>query len=291
MAVSEPTALPISRLQLADAEAVWPLSIEAGWNQISADWRLMIASGSAFGIRDAAGKWVASALAFPLGPAIAWISMVLVTKSERGKGVGTRLLLRCMAEIDKSGAAMGLDATEFGRPIYLPLGFRDVYPLSRWSADKDTRVLIQPPPGIVIKPARVEDLKRIAEYDCKRSGFQRFPVLHDLLARAPEVAHLAELTGGGLAGYSLGRDGHHATHIGPVAADDEAIGLALASHALARAGRAAIIDMPDRHGVIREWLTSQGASAPRRFTRMLRGRAPAVESGSHIFALAGPELA
>ena len=50
MAASEPAAGPILQLQARDAEAVWPLSIEAGWNQIEADWRLMIGSGRAFGI-------------------------------------------------------------------------------------------------------------------------------------------------------------------------------------------------------------------------------------------------
>ena len=48
---------------------------------------------------------------------------------------------------------------------------------------------------------------------------------------------------------------------------------------------------PDQHGMLRQWLVSQGASAPRGFMRMLRGTAAAVEGGTHIFALAGPELA
>ena len=63
MAASDAAGLPILRLQPDDAEAVWPLSVEAGWNQIAADWRLMIASGSALGIKNAAGRWMP-----PLGP-------------------------------------------------------------------------------------------------------------------------------------------------------------------------------------------------------------------------------
>jgi len=296
MGASEPAALPpllpIARLQVGDAEAVWPLSIEAGWNQIAADWRLMLGSGTAFGIRNPAGKWIASALAFPLGPAISWISMVLVTKPERNKGHGTRLLQRCIAEIEQAGAAVGLDATEFGRPIYLPLGFRDVYPLSRWSAPAPVRAAIDPPAGIRVRAAGPPDLARIVDYDLARSGLQRAAVLENLLARAPHVAHVAERAGGALAGYGLGRDGHRATHIGPVVAEDEAIGLALVSRGLAQAGTASILDVPDRHGALRQWLQAQGASAPRGFMRMLRGAAvPAVEDGSRVFALAGPELA
>src|ERR1700674_4262341 len=89
---------PIERLQPDDAEGLYPLSIEAGWNQVAADWRLMLSLGLGYGVRGANGEWIASALALPLGPAISWISMVLVTELERGQGLGTRLLSRCIAE-------------------------------------------------------------------------------------------------------------------------------------------------------------------------------------------------
>jgi GNAT superfamily N-acetyltransferase len=155
-------APPILRLQPDDSEAVSPLSVEAGWNQVAADWRLMIASGSAFGIQDAAGRWIASALALPLGPQVSWISMVLVTKPERRQGHGTRLLERCIAAIEATGGAMGLDATELGRPVYLPLGFRDLYTISRWSVPTVAAMGVAPPPGILIWPAGPDDLERIA---------------------------------------------------------------------------------------------------------------------------------
>ena len=37
----------------AESEAVWPLSIEAGWNQNVADWRFMLGAGRGFGLRNA----------------------------------------------------------------------------------------------------------------------------------------------------------------------------------------------------------------------------------------------
>ena len=116
-------------------------------------------------------------------------------------------------------------------------------------------------------------------------------MLENLLLRAPGLAHVAERGDGSVAGYSLGRDGHRATHIGPIVAENQAIGLALLSRALAAVRGPAILDVPDQHETIRQWLRSRGASAPRTFMRMLRGPAPAVEDGSRIMALAGPELA
>jgi len=283
--------LQIESLVPAHAEDIAHLSVEAGWNQIADDWRLMLGEGRAFGIRDASGAWIASALVLPLGPAISWISMVLVTKPARRQGLGSRLLQRCLAEVEASGVSAGLDATELGRPVYLPLGFRDVYPLSRWRAEAGARRPVAPPPGVRVRPATDQDLPRIVACDQRSSGFARGRILEHLLARAPALARVAERADGSLAGYALGRNGHSAMHIGPVVADDEAIGLALLGSAMASTTEPVILDMPDRHRTIAEWLTAQGATAPRTFMRMLRGPFPAVEDAGKVFALAGPELA
>jgi GNAT superfamily N-acetyltransferase len=281
----------IEHLQPRDAEGLCQLSIEAGWNQVAADWRLMLDLGRGYGVRGANGQWIASALALPLGPAISWLSMVLVTQAARGQGLGTHLLSRCIAEVEASGAAAGLDATELGRPIYQPLGFRDVYPLSRWHAPHVARQAVPPPGGIAVCTATPDDLQRICAYDRARSGFARSPILAHLLARAPGLARIAVRADGSLAGYALGRDGHRALHVGPVVAEDEAIGLARFSSALAGASGPVIADVPNRHDSIRHWLAEQGASAPRGFMRMVRGGGARIDDAVRIFALAGPELA
>jgi ribosomal protein S18 acetylase RimI-like enzyme len=242
-------------------------------------------------VRDASGHWIASALVLPLGPAIAWISMVLVTKPARRQGHGTRLLQRCFAEIEAAGVTAGLDTTELGRPVYLPLGFRDVYALSRWRAEAGQRRAVEPPQGVRVRRAANEDLPRIVALDAAHSGFARGRIVEHLLGRAPSLAHVAERGDGTLAGYVLGRNGHAAMHVGPVVAEDEGIGLALLSRAMAATPERVILDVPDRHRGITTWLRETGATAPRGFMRMLRGPCPAVEDAVRIFALAGPELA
>jgi GNAT superfamily N-acetyltransferase len=291
MAASEPAALQIERLEPAHAEGVAPLSVEAGWNQVAADWRLMIGEGRAFGIRAPSGQWIATALVLPLGPAISWISMVLVTRPARRRGLGTRLLQRCLAEVERQGVAAGLDATELGRPVYLPLGFRDVYALSRWRLDPGSRSAVAPLPGIRVRPASPADLSSILALDAARTGFGRAAILSHLLRRAPSLAHVAERAEGGLAGYLLGRDGHAALHAGPLVAADEDIALALLSRAVDDVRQPVILDVPDRHEKVRGWLTAQGGIAPRGFMRMLRGRFPPLDDASRLFVLAGPELA
>ncbi len=293
MAVSdEAAALPIERLEPRHAEAVAPLSVEAGWNQVAADWRLMIDKGHAFGIRAPSGQWIATALVLPLGPAISWISMVLVTASARRQGFGTRLLDRCLAETAQEGVAAGLDATEFGRPVYLPLGFRDVYALSRWRLEHGATSVVEAPAGVRIRPASANDLPAILACDAARSGFRRDAILAHLMSRASSVAQVAERGDGGLAGYVLGRDGHTALHVGPIVADDEDY-RARASRQRRRPCRAARDPRRARHPPEdpRVACCSQGATAPRSFMRMVRGSFPPLEDASHLFALAGPELA
>lgn len=122
----------IRQLGPADVEAGLRLSAEAGWNQTADDWRFMIGFGRAIGADEPGRGLVASALVLPLGLRLSWLSMVLVARDRRRLGLGTTLLRRCIAAVQATRATPGLDATEQGRPVYGPLGFRDLYPISRW---------------------------------------------------------------------------------------------------------------------------------------------------------------
>src|SRR3990167_9551560 len=139
---------PIDPIEAAHAEEVWPLSIEAGWNQNVADWRFMLGAGRGFGLRGAHGRGAGGPPGPPPGRRLAWISMVLVTKDLRRGGVGSELLKRCIEEVRAAGAVAGLDATEQGRPIYLPLGVPALYKNSRWHLDRGAATPRPPPPGL-----------------------------------------------------------------------------------------------------------------------------------------------
>src|SRR5258708_14349916 len=259
----------IEVIDASQCEAVSPLSVEAGWNQNVADWRFMLGAGRGFGCRGADGRWEASSLVLPLGDRVAWISMVLVTKARRRGGVGSRLLKRCIAEVQESGAVAGLDATEQGRPIYLPLGFRDLYKISRWHFD----AVKGSPSSIALRPLSPSDLPPVLVYDCALSAMDRPSLLTHLASRQPNAAWVAE-SAGRLTGYVIGREGRAATSIGPVVADNEATGLELIARAAASIPGPFIIDVPDAHAEIRQWLEQQGAASPRGYMRMTLGSAP-----------------
>ena len=279
----------IESIDPGEAEAVWPLSIEAGWNQNIADWRFMLGAGRGFGLKNEGGTWEASSLVLPLGQHLAWISMVLVTTSLRGGGVGTGLLKRCLDEVRSNDAVAGLDATEQGRPIYLKLGFHDLYKIARWQLDR-AKDVVAPPPGVSVRPFTFADLPKLPAYDRPLSGMERPTLLAHLATRQPGLAWVAETPSGKLMGFGLGREGRNASSIGPVIADNEAVALALISKATTAANGPFIIDMPETHGAIRGWLEKQGAVSPRAYMRMTLGTAKKLDDPAHVFALAGPEL-
>jgi GNAT superfamily N-acetyltransferase len=283
-------ALDIVPIDADQCEAVWPLSIEAGWNQTVADWRFMLGAGRGFGCTGPDGRWQASALVLPLGQKLAWISMVLVTRERRRGGLGTGLLKRCIDEVRSAGAVAGLDATEQGRPIYLPLGFRDLYRISRWHFDEVKDTAIHRTAGVALRPIVPADLSRLALYDRPLTGMERPAILAHLALRQPGRAWIAEDAGGKIAGFVLGREGRMATSLGPVVADSETIALALLAKSAASAPGPVIIDVPEAHRAIRAWLESQGATTPRGYMRMTLGEAKGLVDPTHLFALAGPEL-
>lgn len=283
------TGLRLERLAPADADALVPLSVEAGWNQTVADWRFMLDAGQGFGVLDGRGGWAGSAVALPLGPALSWLCMVLVARHQRRRGLGTELL-RCAVEAVRArGAAAGLDATEFGRPVYLPLGFSDLFSVSRWRGGVMTRPE-PPPPDCTIRQAALKDVEAIIAFDEPRSAMRREKVLRYLFSSAPELALVAEHEGR-IVGYGLGRPGRTTAQIGPIVADDDTVAVALASHGLTQAGSGALLDVPDRHRGLADWLAAHGAGRERGFVRMVLGDADAdLAEPRAIYALAGAEL-
>lgn len=279
--------LRLRPLSPADAAGGVALSAEAGWNQNDDDWRCLIANGLGRGVEDGGGRLVATAMAFPYGDRLAWLCMVLVTRDWRRRGIATALLAEVSDAAEARGLIPGLDATEAGRPIYLPLGFRDVYPVTRWL--RAAAGVAAPPPGRPgLRPMDGADMHGVAALDREAFGADRAALLIHLFTRAPRFVRVVD-DDGALKGYCLGREGRTADQLGPVVAADEDTAIALCARALAWQERALYIDSPDRHQRLAAWLRDAGFKAERGYMRMLKGRVEPVDDPAMIFAIAGPE--
>ncbi len=266
------------------------LAAEAGWNQTAADWAYLLANGLGWGYEDETARLGATAMILPYGGAVAWIGMVLVTATWRNRGIATALLRHCLRESEERGWMPGLDATMAGRKVYLPLGFADIYPLTRFIAEP-----AMPPGGRNeggCRPMTEDDLAAVTALDEISFGAERRDLLAHLSTRAPRSAWVFEKDGR-ILGFCLGRDGWEADQIGPVIAADAAAATALCTQALAARAepkRQVYIDAVDRHTAFAAWLRAAGFVRQRAFIRMLKGRNQPIGDPGPTFAIAGPEL-
>jgi len=283
--------MPLSdpfQLDLGHLDACQQLSIEAGWNQNQNDWSFILKHGIVLGVtRD--DRLIATAGVMPYGQRLAWICMVLVTASERRNGLASRLMHACMDWCKARGAIAGLDATPAGREVYRHLGFRDVYPVTRFQRSAGDATGSQPPNEGDLRHLTEADIAAIAPLDLAAFGEDRRRLLAEWRRRVPHAAFIAS-DPDGPAGYVLAREGRVATQVGPLVARGAAVGDALMRACLDALRGPVFVDVPDRHSALVQCLASLGFSTQRTFTRMLLGRGEPLDSPEQIFALTGPEF-
>jgi GNAT superfamily N-acetyltransferase len=285
MAPSDPSAIGrLAPSELADAEA---LVTEAGWNQVAADWRIFLDLGTVYAVRDGS-RVIATAATLPYGPC-AWISMVLVASPYRRRGLATRLLDCCIADVAAAGMIAALDATPAGRAVYLPLGFSECWRFTRFASAR--RVVGAMPPSENVSIREIDDAawSALCAYDTEVFGMNRSKLLGRMRGRLP-ASNLFAVQDGRITGLLLGREGRTAAHLGPLSADNDEAARALLRHALGRLEGDVYIDLADRKSTVRTWLETAGFAAQRPFTRMLLGKRQSFDDLDRTYAVIGPEF-
>jgi GNAT superfamily N-acetyltransferase len=260
----------------------------AGWNQNAQDWRLFLAHGTVYAVRDS-GRLVATAATLPHEGRFAWISMVLVAKAFQRRGLATRLMRRSIDDLLTEGMVPILDATPAGREVYRHLGFGDAWTFERLVAVHAPVFPAGPRSRHRIEPIGPENREELLAYDAGAFGADRSAVLNSFLERRPEAAWLVRIAGR-VAGFVLARDGLRRNHVGPLVADDTDIAATLLRQALAHMRAPLQIDASRLQPEFSGALKRMGFVAERPFTRMLLGREQGFEDTSRIFAVAGPEF-
>lgn len=279
-----PDVAPLADADLPRAAA---LSALIGWNQTPADWRLFARHGAVRALDDGdAAALAATAATLPYGPAVAWISMVLVRPDRRREGLATALMRWAVVHLQQARMpCIALDATPAGREVYRRLGFRDLWGFARWALPAALPV----EPGVAVRRLAAGDWPALLALDAAAFGAPREFLLRDFAARCPDAALVVDAPGGGLAGALLARDGVRGPQLGPLTAADGATARALLSAGLA-ARPGAVLDLreDEPHG-LGAWLRAQGGAVQRPFTRMALGVDPPGDP-VRILAVAGPEF-
>jgi GNAT superfamily N-acetyltransferase len=271
----------IRPLTAADLPLGLHLSRQAGWNQTEADWRraLALEPDGCF-VAELDGTPVGTTTLCLFGP-VAWVAMVLVDASWRGRGVGRALLEHALAYLEGRAPSVRLDATPLGEPLYRKLGFAPQFALERWAGE--------PRPGTArlgVGRVGTEGWQSLLELDAAVTHTERRKFLLRLLLEAPGEVR-AFRRGRDPGGWMTARVGYNATQLGPCVADAEA-GPPLLADALARhAGRPVYLDVPEGHPAGRI-AREAGLTVQRRLLRMVRGW-PVVEEVEKLWASSGPE--
>ncbi len=314
----------IRRMIIDDLPLGLRLTRQAGWNQTESDWQRFLSmqpEGCFVAEMDGSSAGTTTTCVFD---GVAWIAMVLVDKSVRGRGIGTGLLRHAIDYLkERNVRTVRLDATPAGRPIYEKLGFVPEYELARYEGVvKDLRLPIgdcgeavpalrpagipsatlrtglpamrdkgkMPSPREQGQDARATSkivLSDIIEFDQRMTGTNREKMLTRLFEESPELVRVVR-QGNNVEGYIAGRPGANATQVGPCIATESA-GPSLLSDSLSRCvGKRVFIDIPlDNAGALRIAEAAK-LTVQRCFTRMCLGER-IHDNVQAIWASSGPE--
>lgn len=164
-------------------------------------------------LRDA--RVVGTALRTDYGPDVAMMNMIIVAKSERGAGLGRKVMQGLM---DGSGdRELRLVATTDGLPLYEKLGFEPEGVISQHQGDVTA---VTPPEGH-IETAGAEDLAPVQELDRTYLAADRSKLI-SCLAEHGEIA-LHRAPSGEVTGYAAWRRFGRGYVIGPIVAPDAGV--------------------------------------------------------------------
>lgn len=304
-----------------DAAAGEALAAAVGWNQDAEDWRRLIDLHPTTVIGAwAEGRLVGTATLAVYGNALAWLGMVISHPEFRGRGIGTAVVDAVLATPEaRRAAVIGLDATSAGAPLYRRRGFATVGTVERWvgvvrrpdeGEPLTPAVRVRAAAAVRVRAAGPLDLEAMAAYDGVAAGVDRSRLLAHLVGEPGVRAWLAEGDGGPV-GYAILRPGRARAHLGPVAAEDDAVFAALLAAVGESAGVVAGVKVGGsagpgesaggaevfvdavRHPGAGDPLTRAGLVVTRTLERMTRGRgvASAVRAATAAgAALDGPRL-
>ena len=275
-----------------DIRAGMRLKEIAGWNQTEADWLIFLEAGpdGCFAAEvDGVVRGTATTIVY--GGRFAWVSMVLVDPEYRGRGIGTRLLERCIEYLDSIRVpCIKLDATPLGKPIYEKLGFKSEYEIERWALNRKPEELAHRDRIEAEEPMPGPLLEHVLKADREAFGADRSAVLRAVNHDAPALTD-GVWNAGGMEGYAFGRRGSFADHLGPWIAKDETTGQRLLERFLEQSSRECVIaDCVKANPFAQKLLRTKGFEPARPLTRMFRGRNDFSGRPELVCGILGPEF-
>ncbi len=265
------------------------LSDAEGWNQTEKDWKLLVNNSQNICLLAETGhKIIGTATAMNYSGEVAWIGMVLVEKTYRGRGIGKMLLSNLLNQL-KLFKSVKLDATPAGQPLYGKLGFKNEYHIHRMTTPSMSNA--QPfLSGITPERVLISDIPEITALDASIFGAERTSLMKSLINENPENSWCIKINGR-ITAFALGRQGRKYHQIGPVFASSLIETIILISQTLLKlAGKPLVVDVPAQNAELINWLNSIGFDRQRDFVRMHLDENLCPGKPENQFMISGPEF-
>jgi GNAT superfamily N-acetyltransferase len=236
----------IQRLRLDELPDCLALAQDREWLPEERKWGLLFDVGTVYGVRNGAGDLVGTAILTRYGAQLAAISMVLVAARYGSRGLGRQLMAHALAEA--GDAAVFLNATESGRPLYEKLGFVSV-------GTTYTHVgRFEPSAGPAgSRPAVPDDVPEILKLDAEVNGADRSRLVERLPSFAEQLRVVERR--GVVSGYAGAWRNVDNVLIGPVLAETVNDAQTLIADLAGTISEPVRLDLDDRHPHLREWAT------------------------------------
>jgi hypothetical protein len=238
----------IDLLTADDLDACLALAQDREWPPERHKWRLLFEIGTVYGVRDEAGRVIATTILTRYGAGLAAISMVLVAGSHGRRGIGRALMTQAIS--DAGGATVVLNATGYGRPLYERLGFVTVGEtfthIGHFTGEGEG----------ASRPATPADHVEIHRLDTEVNGADRRIVIERLPAFASQVRVVGRQQT--ITGYAATWPNHGNTVIGPVIAGSPAEARALIADLAMGVEGPVRLDLDGRHPELRAWAVERG---------------------------------
>ena len=277
-------------MQLGDIGNAMKLSNAESWNQTEKDWKLFIENpGNVCLVAEADSNVIGTTTTMNYSNKVAWISMVLVDKEYRGRGVSKALLENVLEKLQHC-KSVKLDATAAGAQVYKKFDFSDEYLIARMTNLAMKDLPFHEHYDILPEPIPLTNIPEVVAFDEIVFGANRGPLIASLIREYPGKAWMLK-ENSRITGIVLGREGNKYHHVGPVLASNTVDAKILTAEALKGLTRQPVVlDVLCDKEELHDWLHSIGFIKQREFIRMYKKENPFPGLIDKQFLICGPEF-
>lgn len=207
-------------LNIQDLDDLVALTDEIEWYFPRKYWKLLLATGWAFGLFSTEKELVATTTIFDYGENLSFLGVVVVRAKFRGQRLASLMMDKVEQHLEKPSTPIVLIATPEGKPVYESRGYQIIGDCIKLMGGKNETPTEYPVMGEYhFKPLKNINEDDLARFDFEVFGADRSHVLAGLLAGKTKSVAMLDADTDRMAGYGFTMKRKGVLVVGPVVAD------------------------------------------------------------------------